>query len=894
MIQISEPEESESLKKNVPLINYRFNRKFDFMNTHSQLYISNSQLKIIINCIPEFSKDIISYSNSFSIDQLQKINKYYENFNKIEDILEDTANLFNQLKYDLERSGSKLNLILHSDINDELLDIKLKLNKGKNNDIDSSKIIKNRKILYDKPNNIEEYEQYPRFKNSNHNVGVKSMNELNNILNDLKDRLTVLEVTQNTSNNQPISDYNKNNKMNNNYNRNIINTGNSSFSQVRNENILILETILNKIDKLEKENYKKDEKINQLEEKIRYYEPTFTAMSDNDSINDNNAINLQNNYNNNNNNDNNDVNQDLKYINLGSIKNVDTSTITSTNSQMKTGLLEIKEEINNSFSKQDNNKKKKEIKIPSEDSYQYNKDSNINISENKGKTKEKLNKSQTKQVKMDNNNDNNEFPNSSKKKKKGKGKKVNNNEEEIENTDFNNLKKSLTNIKEYDNQKLINKMENDLNKKNKNKKKSGSGIKSKKSKKVEINNNNININNEIKDNNINSNSNSSGNENNNINNNINNINNQTNNNINNNKNISSSNSNEENNNNLNMNQIIPNNSSSQQLSEIDENLIQKNKELELQREIEEKEERRRRQKTFKETSSGDSSLKVKQLKKSLTMLPKQNLTQFCKSHIIFTRDELKLLKNKLNLDKRLYSVFFDVLYRASEDGDNTEFAKKVMEKERKTLTLFQTEKGARFGIYVEKKEDTTILMTKYLAERPGTSFLVSLNNLEIYDIYKTFVSSENKLCFIKNKKSNKNGTSYAIFTPPQKFLGVQCYMGDITAYFNVDGNEDVIGEKEEYKLKEVEICRVAIEKRQDPDINILQKSKTEIPKNMKQKYSYGREYSFKNQEDSSQEDNKIYSEENKNRNYNKDDEETIKDRLNCDYYDSGIIKGSEE
>ena len=40
-------------------------------------------------------------------------------------------------------------------------------------------------------------------------------------------------------------------------------------------------------------------------------------------------------------------------------------------------------------------------------------------------------------------------------------------------------------------------------------------------------------------------------------------------------------------------------------------------------------------------------------------------------------------------------------------------------------------------------------------------------------------------------------------------------MGDLTAYFQVDGNEEIIGEKEEYKLKEVEICKVSIEKKED-------------------------------------------------------------------------------
>ena len=126
MIQISEPEESESLNKNIPAIHYRFNRKFNFYNCHSQLYISDSQLKIIINCAKEYSKDIKTYSNSFSLQDLQNISKYYTFFNKIEDILEDTANIFNQGNYNIEQSEHKLNIILQLVINEKIKKIKRK------------------------------------------------------------------------------------------------------------------------------------------------------------------------------------------------------------------------------------------------------------------------------------------------------------------------------------------------------------------------------------------------------------------------------------------------------------------------------------------------------------------------------------------------------------------------------------------------------------------------------------------------------------------------------------------------------------------------------------------------------------------------------------------------
>ena len=906
MIQISEPEESESLNKNIPAIHYRFNRKFNFYNCHSQLYISDSQLKIIINCAKEYSKDIKTYSNSFSLQDLQNISKYYTFFNKIEDILEDTANIFNQGNYNIEQSEHKLNIILQLVINEEIMNIKLPLNLIKNI---KDKENKKKKVLNNNKKKIEEFNPYQNNRRINHNVGIKSVNDLNSILTDIKDRLTVLEVTQNTSNNIAKNTYNKSYGGNINDNNNIL---------------LTIDSILKRIDKLEEENNKKTERINYLKEKIKAYEPEITATSDNESVNDDNTFNSNN------------MNPNQKYINLGTIKNVDTSTITSNNS-INIHLDNKEDELNNSF-----NEKKKKRKIQSSDSYQYNnnKDNNINnqknkiksnIKKNKNKSQDKLNKNkedyndenQYQQINQNNNyinqnpnininNDNNinQFS------KKLSGIKINNESNNI-NNDIKNIKmahnKSQPNLNHimsynqnnFDSQKMINNLEKNFLKKSETQDINKSLVKTKKTKQFE-NNNKILLNNN-NDNYYNNNLN-------NINNSINKDNNYNNNNIknniNNNNNMNSSNSNYENNEkiNTNNNQMIQRNSSSnpdssgEQEEKMKEKMKEKNKELELERELEEKEERKRRQKTFKETSSGNDSLKVKQIKKSLTMAPKEDIRLYCKSHIIFTKDELRLLKKKINTDKNRYSVFFDVLYRASEDGDDVDYVKKIMAKEKKTLTLFETEKGARFGIYVEKKLDTTILMTQYLAERPGTCFLVSLNNLEIYDIYKKYVSNEHKLCFIKNSKKNKNGSAYAIYTPPKKFLGQACYLGDLNSYFNVE-NEDIIGEKEEYKLKDVEICKVSIEvKGEQEEIKNLyfRKTKTEIPKNInikekndknkEKKFTFGREYSFQNQENSSEENINEIDNNNKIK-YNKKDEEKISNKFNYDYYDSGIIKG---
>ena len=268
------------------------------------------------------------------------------------------------------------------------------------------------------------------------------MNELNYLLTDLKDRLTVLEVNQNINQNQMRNYINKNNDINRN-NRNILNMGNNPYTGNMNEKILLsMETILKRIDKLEEANYKKAEKINLLKEKIKVYEPTITATSDNDSINDNNSFNFNKNkynynFNNNINDYKNNNDQNSNYINLGSIKNNDTSTITSTNSYMKSGLLEIKEELNNPSPKKKTNKKNKEKKFPSEDSYQFKKDDELNTLEKNLKEKEKAKKIQNNPKNKVHKKDINEFPNT--KKKKGKEKKeIKNKKEEIINNDINN------------------------------------------------------------------------------------------------------------------------------------------------------------------------------------------------------------------------------------------------------------------------------------------------------------------------------------------------------------------------------------------------------------------------------------------------------------------------
>ena len=121
-------------------------------------------------------------------------------------------------------------------------------------------------------------------------------------------------------------------------------------------------------------------------------------------------------------------------------------------------------------------------------------------------------------------------------------------------------------------------------------------------------------------------------------------------------------------------------------------------------------------------------------------------------------------------------------------------------------------------------------------------------------------------------------------------------MGDLQKQFNIDNNEDIIGEKEEYKLKEVEVCKVSIEKKREQELSRLTSFVQKKSKDIKEKNSYGKEYSFQNEEDDkseNQDDNKDDDEKNKNNKHDKEYKEKIQNNVKYDYYDSGYIKGND-
>ena len=149
------------------------------------------------------------------------------------------------------------------------------------------------------------------------------------------------------------------------------------------------------------------------------------------------------------------------------------------------------------------------------------------------------------------------------------------------------------------------------------------------------------------------------------------------------------------------------------------------------------------------------------------------------------------------------------------DGDYEEIIKENTYDAEKTLTLFYTYEGSRFGVYVQKRKATTFLKGKTYKEVPGTSFIVSLNNLRFFNISPNQTSKgghEDDLCFGRTFYLNRNGSNWLIYTPKSNFLKKRCFIGNQKGEYIKFDPEILIGNKNDYHIKDIEIFHVVFEK----------------------------------------------------------------------------------
>ena len=240
---------------------------------------------------------------------------------------------------------------------------------------------------------------------------------------------------------------------------------------------------------------------------------------------------------------------------------------------------------------------------------------------------------------------------------------------------------------------------------------------------------------------------------------------------------------------------------------------------------------------------------------------------------------MQTIKKQITKGQRNLHAYFDLLYRASVDGDEESKIDSFCKGKYPQLILFFTHEGARFGVYVDKvKTKTLFKKEEYYKEVPGTSFLFSLNKLKCFPILPKELGTDNrpeKLCFGRTYLYNQNESNWLIYIPNNNFLNVDLIFGNKESSYQHASYSDIVGNSYIYHLKDVEIFQVLFEE-DDTGINInntKKKKKEKIEKIVEEK-----------DEEDKIDINKIYNDdtvisqkkENENNEENGQDEEEIK------------------
>ena len=200
----------------------------------------------------------------------------------------------------------------------------------------------------------------------------------------------------------------------------------------------------------------------------------------------------------------------------------------------------------------------------------------------------------------------------------------------------------------------------------------------------------------------------------------------------------------------------------------------------------------------------------------LPIIEREDIKNYINSRIFYTIREMQMVKSKITKGKKNVHAYFDLLYRASVDGDYEETINSLCEGAYPQITLFFTKEGARFGVYIDKEKSSSIFKKGAIyKEKPGTSFLFSLNTLKAFPIKEGEIATDNrteKLCFGRTFRYNNNESNWLIYIPRNEFLGVDLMFGDKESSFGEINSNEIIGYVNNYHLKDVEIFKVLIEK----------------------------------------------------------------------------------
>ena len=210
-----------------------------------------------------------------------------------------------------------------------------------------------------------------------------------------------------------------------------------------------------------------------------------------------------------------------------------------------------------------------------------------------------------------------------------------------------------------------------------------------------------------------------------------------------------------------------------------------------------------------------ASVELRTERDSNIHLAKRELKKLINSRIIFSKEEYYFILGRLNNKNINLTDNIKLIYRASVDGDSYDVIKIKCGGKFKLLILFYTEEGYRFGIYTERAARNTMRKGICMREVPGTSFILSLNNLVCYNCIQNQItvnnSYDNLLCFGwqgKDDSDCENKKNWVIFTDKNGFLGKKYEMKKRQSIYEDFDVSKILGDNLEYTIKDIEIFGV--------------------------------------------------------------------------------------
>ena len=108
---------------------------------------------------------------------------------------------------------------------------------------------------------------------------------------------------------------------------------------------------------------------------------------------------------------------------------------------------------------------------------------------------------------------------------------------------------------------------------------------------------------------------------------------------------------------------------------------------------------------------------------------KRDIYSPLEGNIIHDKSELELISNKIHGTK--YKIYFNLLYKASQDKDNSSVFHRKCDSNQTTLTLIEDKKGNRFGGFTKRT-----WKGKDNDKFDNDAFVFSLNKKKIYNVIK--------------------------------------------------------------------------------------------------------------------------------------------------------------